>query len=366
MAQDFAAFLKKRSSIEEEHAQDLRKLCRTTHDGIRRLEHRQGSYAKQFDEFTSIHERMADHGLQFAHSLHQMHDELLDVTANGERGRKHWKQVGLSAEKRMQDAEVSMEKAKTKYDALAEDYDRARSGDKQSGKKFGLKGPRSAAQLEEDLQRKVQVADSDYAGKVQTANGQRQDLLSTLRPQGVRALQDLIRECDSALTMHMQKFGGSPLTPFPMLVCVSVSGCLMTYWPASLNETFILNNGLSVSPLRGKGDGSGAPAKSLREVVSQIDNERDLHHYIMSYASKVPSKPPEYKYERHPVRLDSPMGEVQSTNMTGPDACPSAAGPTCCHSAADNIGTSAGTTVFFDATAAAAAAAGSTVSESDI
>lgn len=177
------------------------------HEGIKRPEHRQGSYAQQFDEFTKIHEKMADHGLQFAASLHQMHDELVDVTATGERGRKHWKNVGLTAEKRTQDAETAMEKAKTKYDSLAEDYDRARTGDKQTGKKFGLKGPRSAAQLEEDLQRKVQAADSDYAGKVQTANAQRQELLMSLRPQGVRALQDLIRECDSALTMQMQKFG---------------------------------------------------------------------------------------------------------------------------------------------------------------
>ena len=197
--------------MEEEHAQDLKKLCRTTHEGIRRPEHRQGSYAQQFDEFTKSHERMADQGLQFAQSLHQMHDELIDVTTISERGRKHWKNIGLTAEKRVQDAETAMDKAKSKYDSLAEDYDRARTGDKQSGKKFGLKGPRSAAQLEEDLQRKVQASDSDYAGKVQTANAQRQELLTTLRPQGVRALQDLIRECDSALTMQMQKFGESKL-----------------------------------------------------------------------------------------------------------------------------------------------------------
>lgn len=136
-----------------------------------------------------------------------MHDELMELTTIGERGRKHWKQTGLSAEKRVQDAESAMDKAKTKYDSLADDYDRVRTGDKQSGKKFGLKGPRSAAQLEEELQRKVQAADADYASKVQTANGQRQELLSTIRPQGVKALQDLIRECDSALTMQMQRFG---------------------------------------------------------------------------------------------------------------------------------------------------------------
>lgn len=136
-----------------------------------------------------------------------MHEELHDLTNNLERGRKHWKQMGLSAEKKVQDSESLMDKAKGKYDALAEDYDRARTGDKQSGKIFGLKGPKSAAQLEEDLHKKVQAADSDYGVKVQTARNQRQELISILRPQAVKTLQELITECDSALTLQLQKFG---------------------------------------------------------------------------------------------------------------------------------------------------------------
>lgn len=165
---------------------------------------------------------MADHGIQFAMSLHQMSDDLNEMAANIERGRKQWKQSGLSAEKRVQDAEILMEKAKTKYDSLAEQYDRARTGERQSGK-FGLKGTKSAAQQEEALQFKLQQADSDYASKVQSAQTQRQELLSTLRPQAVRALEDLITECDSGLTLQLQKFGKSfrflPLRS--MLTCFS-------------------------------------------------------------------------------------------------------------------------------------------------
>ena len=150
---------------------------------------------------------MADNGVQFALSLHQMHEDLHDLAANMERGRKHWKQNGLSAEKRVQDSESMMEKAKAKYDSLAEDYDRARTGDKQSGRVFGLKGPKSAAQHEEDLNRKVQAADSDYQSKVQLARSQRQELVSTLRPQAVKTLLDFINECDAGLTLQLQKFG---------------------------------------------------------------------------------------------------------------------------------------------------------------
>lgn len=150
---------------------------------------------------------MGDHGLQFSTSLQQMSDDLAELAANMERGRKHWKQVGLTAEKRVTDAETLAEKAKHKYDSFAEQYDRARTGDRQASGKFGLKGPKSAAQQEEDLLRKVQNADADYAAKVTSAQGQRQELLNTHRPQAVRALQDHISECDAGLTLQLQKFG---------------------------------------------------------------------------------------------------------------------------------------------------------------
>lgn len=149
---------------------------------------------------------MSDNGAQFATSLHQMHDDLLDLAASIERGRKHWKTTGLTAEQRCVDAETAMRKAKAKYDSLAEDYDRAKTGDRQQ-KKFGLKGPKSSAQVEEDLHRKLKAADEDYASKVQLAQNLKSELVAKTRPDTVKALQDLIRECDSALTLQMQKFG---------------------------------------------------------------------------------------------------------------------------------------------------------------
>ena len=293
-AQEFAAFLKKRSVLEEEHAQGLKKLCRSTHESARRPDNRQGSYAQNHDEIISIHERMVDNGIQFSMSLHQMHEDLYTLATNMERGRKQWKQSGLSAEKRVQDSESMMEKTKLKYDTLAEDYDRARTGDKQSGRVFGLKGPKSAAQHEEDLHRKMQAADSDYHSKVQTAQSQRQDLLSTIRPQTVKALRDLISECDAGLTLQLQKF-------------------------ASFNEKLLLSNGLCVSPLKGQND-QGSRARSLRDVAYEVDNERDFENYVTSFAPKVGPSPSEIKYERHPT-----LGSSQQTTLS---AARSQAAPT--------------------------------------
>ncbi|TVY37296.1 RHO GTPase-activating protein [Lachnellula subtilissima] len=272
-AKEFALFLKKRSVLEEEHSNGLKKLSRSTVENIRRPEQRHGSFLQSYEDVAIIHDRMAENGAQFAASLHLMHDDLMDLAANVERGRKQWKATGLSAETRVANTEEAMRKSKVKYDALAEDYDRARTGDRQAGKKFGLKGPKSAQQHEEDLLRKVQAADQDYATKVQTTQSQRSELHSKLRPDAVRALQELLKECDAALTLQMQKF-------------------------ASFNEKLLLSNGLNVSPL--KGNDHGGP-RSLREVVYAIDNEKDLNSYLASHAKNVAPRTAEIVYQKNPV-----------------------------------------------------------------
>ncbi|KAJ5395512.1 uncharacterized protein N7487_009815 [Penicillium crustosum] len=271
-AKDFSTFLKKRGTLEEEHAQGLRKLSRVISDASQRSENRQGTYSSSYKDIHRIQERMVEHGLQFAVSLHQMSDDLHELAANIERGRKQWKQTGLAAEKRVVDAESLAEKAKAKYESLAEQYDRVRTGDKQGGK-FGLKGHKSAAQHEEELLRKVQNADSDYGSKVQAAQAARQELVSTHRPQAVHNLQQLISECDSGLTLQQQKF-------------------------ATFNEKLLLGQGLCVSPL--KTDASGP--KSLAEVIRQVDNQRDLHEFILSHEGNPGAVASEQvKYERHPT-----------------------------------------------------------------
>lgn len=172
-----------------------------------------GSYAQQLSEVIRVHERMGDNGMQFALSLHQMHEDLNELSNNMERGRKNWKHEGLESEKRASDAESLMQKAKAKYDSLAEDYDRARTGDTKGSRRIGLKGPKSAEQYEQDLSRKLAQADLDYEEKVKQAKAQRAHLMSTGRPQAVKALQELIKECDSALALQLQKFGMKAFWP---------------------------------------------------------------------------------------------------------------------------------------------------------
>ena len=277
----------------------MKKLCRTTQDSTRHQDHRQGSFAKATEEMLSIHERMAENGVQFALSLHQMHEDLLEVAAVAEKHRKGWKQTGMEAENRLVSLEHAMRKSKTKYDSLAEEYDRVRTGEaKQGPKVFGFKGPKSAAQHEEDLLRKVQAADTDYMGKVQAYQSEKATVESTTRPEAVKALEDLIKECDAGTMLQMQKFG-KQARPY-----VEVGRA--NFDIASFNEKLLLSNGLVISPLKNN-EFTGQHTRSLKEVINAVDNKQDLENYVISFHGRVPLKSSEPKYERNPVRYAKPL-----------------------------------------------------------
>ncbi|RAR00703.1 RhoGAP-domain-containing protein [Stemphylium lycopersici] len=273
---DFANFLKRRGALEEEHASSLKKLSKSTLDGVRKPDTRHQSYQTQFEQVLHANERIADNGTQFGLALHAMHENLLQLANKMDGNRKTWKQQGLSAENKVQEAERLAEKAKAKYDQLAEDLDRVKTGDTGAGRKFGLKGPKSAAQHEEDLQRKTQAADQDYSSKVQAAQASRKELVASTRPQAVAALLDLIKETDAALTMEMQKF-------------------------ASFNEKLVVNNGQVVTPQPLKGSAAHAPP-SINQLIYQINNEKDFDDFVLSQASKAPLHKSELQYVKHPTQ----------------------------------------------------------------
>ena len=204
--QEFAGFAKERGAIEEKHAAALMKLSESGQAAARRGELRQGSYSHSYGQMSYLHTQIAQNEQNFGVALSHVYVELMELSIDKERTRKQLKHESSVAEKRVQDAEMAMQKAKGKYNSLAEDYDRARTGDRQSGR-FGLKGPKSAAQVEEELHRKMQSADSDYATKVQQAQSLRADLVNTQRPQAVKTITQLVQECDAALTLHLQNYG---------------------------------------------------------------------------------------------------------------------------------------------------------------
>lgn len=228
--QEFAQFLKKRAAIEEDHAYGMRKLCKTTQDMMQRPDHKQGSFSDAYHSMMVIHDKMAQNELQFSSSLQQMHDDLVELAAIAEKNRKGWKVNGLAAEQKVADMEASVRKLKAKLDSTAEEYERVRTGDssQKGAKMFGFKGPKSAAQHEDDLLRKVQALDQDFRSRVDMLQAEKSELINSTRPEAVKALQDIIKECDAGLALQIQKFGKKSIS----LCCLPLGSrehlCILT------------------------------------------------------------------------------------------------------------------------------------------
>lgn len=242
---------------------------------------------------------MAENGIQFAASLHQMGEDLLELAANGERNRKTWKTTGLAAEQKVADLEQTMRKSKTKYDSLADEYDRARTGEgRQGGGKVlgAFKAHKSAAQQEEDLLRKVQNADQTYSGHVQALQAEKAHLVSSMRPETVKALRDIVTEVDAGLTLQMQKF-------------------------AAFNEKLLLGNGVIVYPFKNPPGETAPQPRSMRQAVSSVNNDRDLKEFLSSHRAKVQHHE-EIKYERNPVLNPPASAAMHGGPIPGPQAAP--------------------------------------------
>jgi len=262
-ARDFSSFLRERGALEDRYAQGYKKLVRHASDSIRKPEARQGSYARSFEESLRLNDRLAENGVQLASALHTMAEELRDMAENSEKGRKHWKHTAMDAEKKVADAENAQQKAKDRYNTAAEQYERVRTGEKQGGK-FGLKN-KSPAQLEESLKEKADMLDQDYASRTRVAQDERRDFGNTTRPQIVRALRDLIAECDAALAMHVAKL-------------------------ASISEKHVVTNGMAIAPIR-TGDESRPEPRGLRQIASAVDDRKDFADYMLDGVEP----PPQFK-----------------------------------------------------------------------
>lgn len=65
---------------------------------------------------------------------------------------------------------------------------------------------------------------------------------------------------------------------------------------ASFNEKLVLSNGLSISPLK-----HAPEARSLRDSVLAIDNDKDLNEYLSGQHVRLPPRSGPPKYERNHV-----------------------------------------------------------------
>ncbi|KAK9385393.1 hypothetical protein V1515DRAFT_574579 [Lipomyces mesembrius] len=264
---DFTAFIKARSTLEEQYARDLTRSLKSARESIQKSDNRSDSFSRKFEEATNMNEQLARQGLHYAGELSKMYDDLSDLCKSTERKRKELKQKATHDEKDMTDAEHAAEKSKAKYYSLCEEFHAARTNDptKRSGLKF--KGSKTNQQVVEDLEKKVKIADQDYRDKVNAAKVAYSQLVRSHRPENVRALRNTLAMFDTGLVLRFEDF-------------------------ANLTERLALSNGLSISPMQ-------PGVSSLKQIAKDIDSESDFLSFVLKSQSSSGLKHKGVEYVQH-------------------------------------------------------------------
>lgn len=266
---EFAAYIKKVATIENEHSQQLKKTARGATDTFKRSDNRTGTFQTQILDIIKSTDRVGDAGNNFIDSMHRIHDELLELVRSIDRQRKAAKEVALRNERNLQEAETQAERARVKYDQSCEDLDKSRQGDASKGK-LGFKN-----KSEDELHKKMTIAEVDYQNKVDTALRMRRELVSKLRVDSVKTLQSLILECDQALNLQVLRY-------------------------ANLLETLQLNRGFVIAPMKPKN--SPTANLTVKEMACKIDSELDFYNYVLALPkTKASLNRPPITNRKHPT-----------------------------------------------------------------
>lgn len=183
-------------------------------------------------------------------ALVKMYDELSALLLTMTKLRKQTKEQIKKLEKDVSDSIHQAEKAKNKYDSLCQDYTKLKRADP-TKTKLTIRGSKTLPEQEEDLRKKIDMADLDYKQKVDLSTTLRNKFLSIERPRIVKNLKDMILEMDVALSIQIQKY-------------------------AIWNENYFLNSGIVLCPLNDM-------EKSMKTTTNSINVEYDLYSYLNKY-----------------------------------------------------------------------------------
>ncbi|PWN46533.1 Rho GTPase activation protein [Violaceomyces palustris] len=223
-----------------------------------------------------IHETLSDNRLRFAGKLTEMSDELSNLAKEVDKNRKQTRETGLRLEKNLQDAENGVEKARSRFDATAEDLERllllksgesAKGGELQTGPggkrtlgkaigKSGLlfknKNPQQILKQEEEIRARTSTASDAFRKEVLSTQGMRQEYFNLQLPRILRSLKESSEEIDNGTQYHLARY-------------------------AFLYETTLLSDAMTVSPVGADATGG------LKAAVEAIDSRTDFKQYVQNY-----------------------------------------------------------------------------------
>lgn len=248
---EFAKFIRKKSLLQEEHYNGLRKISRQTVETFKSDQKllRNDSFSKNLTRIVEFDDSIYNAGMSYFKALTLMYEQLTSLSNTISKNRKHLKEESKRKEKECIEAIAQAEKAKAKYDHFCSELERIRTTDP-TKKTFTLKGSKTGSQQEEELSRKIEQADTDYRSKVTAAKKLKEQLLKIHRPAHSKAVTNLILETDLATSIQLQKY-------------------------ATFCETLLMNSGMIISPLK-----TEASKPAMKDIAASIDNEKDLANFI--------------------------------------------------------------------------------------
>lgn len=260
---ELAKYVKRKALIEDDHYSQLKKCSTNVRSSIKNHKIKNDLFTGKLDLIVEFDEKLYSVGSSYVAALNVMHDEINSLINTVSRTRKSLKDEAKRKEKECGESILAAEKAKQRYYHCCDDLERLRMSD--PNKKSFLKGKPE----EEELQRKVDLADQDYKQKVTACKKLKDEMLMIYRPTNTKKLKNLILEVDIALNVQLQKF-------------------------ATWSETLIMNSGVLVSPLQ-------TEKPSMKALAASIDNEMDLFNYLSrNSASTVNKSLTPVEYVPHP------------------------------------------------------------------
>lgn len=233
---DLIGYLEKRSALEMDFAKGLQKIVHNCRQSVMQEPHM---------PLLSIYSLALEQDLEFGHCMVQAVSTLQTQTfmqplnlrrLEHEKRRKEIKESWHRAQRKLQEAESNLRKAKQGYVQRCEDHDKARllvakTEEEQAGTGPGAGGTVSKAldkrrRLEEEAKNKAEEAMATYRTCVADAKTQKQELEDT-KVTALRQIQEVIRQSDQTIKsatisyyqmMHMQT---APLPVHFQMLCES-------------------------------------------------------------------------------------------------------------------------------------------------
>lgn len=277
---EVSLFFKKRAVVEDEYGRTLQKTARSAHEAYALSDAKAGTFVTAWQSTMKLHDVIAENRLKFAARLNEMSEDLANLAKEVEKNRKATKDLATRYERALQESEMALEKAKTRFDSTHEELERillAKEGESMkdgthnrnggpSGKrvigkavaKGGMllkgKNPASIAKQEEDVRQRMSTYSDAFRKAVLETQAMRQEYFNFQLPRILRSLKECADEIDLGTQYHLSRY-------------------------AFLFESIILNDGSTVAPTGGIEDGPG-----LKPIMESIDNRQDFKVYMQNYA----------------------------------------------------------------------------------